>query len=276
MTAAPPAGAPQRVAAETYERYFVPAMFRPWSVLLLQAAALTRGERVLDVACGTGVVARAAAPLVGADGHVAAVDVNPAMLAVAQELPPATGAAIGWHEASALQLPFADASFDAALCQHGLPFFPHRPAALAEMRRVLAPGGRAVVMVLQGLALHPLFAALMESVARRLSLPPAAVDVPFALGDEVALRALFVAAGFATTAVHAVTSTMHFGDPEQFVGMTVMSSAAAIPAFAALQAAERVGLVTAVREDVGAVLARYRQADTLDLPMFALIAVASR
>ncbi|WP_202635762.1 class I SAM-dependent methyltransferase [Rugosibacter aromaticivorans] len=161
--------------AETYEHYFVPAMFLPWTALLLRHAAPQSRERVLDVACGTGIVTRQVAPLVGADGQVVALDMNPAMLAVARALPVPPGAAIQWQEGNAMALLFPDGVFDIVLCQHGLQFFPDRAGAVREMRRVLAPGGQAVVIVLQALARHPVFAALMESVAHHLSLPVSAV-----------------------------------------------------------------------------------------------------
>src|SRR4051794_35688658 len=121
--------------AEMYERYFVPAMFRPWARVLLEHAVPQAGERVLDVACGTGVVAREAAPLVGPLGQVVGVDMSSAMLAVASSLPVPAGAPISWQEGSALALPCEDGAFDIVLCQHGLPFFPQRAPAAREMRR---------------------------------------------------------------------------------------------------------------------------------------------
>ncbi len=114
--------------AQAYESYFVPALFVPWTAVLLEHAAPRPGERVLDVACGTGVVARNAAPLVGSEGKVAALDISPAMLDVARSLPAPAGARIDWHEGSALALPFPSEAFDLVLCQQGLQFFPDRAA----------------------------------------------------------------------------------------------------------------------------------------------------
>ena len=162
-------------AAETYEKYFVPAMFVPWADILLRHASPQPGERVLDVACGTGIVARLAAPLVGSKGQAVAVDVNPAMLAVARAHPAPSDATIHWQEGNAVALPFPDGAFDMVLCQHGLQFIPDRASAVREMRRVLAPGGRALVIVLQALARHPVFETLVESASRHLSLPISAV-----------------------------------------------------------------------------------------------------
>lgn len=131
-------------AAENYERYFVPTIGAPFATALLNAAALQVGERVLDIACGTGVVTRLAAEQVGQQGAVAGLDVNPAMLAVARSVP-SSGAAIEWHEANAESLPLPDGSFDVVVSSLGLQFVTDKTSALREMRRVLAPEGRLAI-----------------------------------------------------------------------------------------------------------------------------------
>ena len=262
--------------ADTYEHYFVPAMFLPWSTILLSHAALQARERVLDVACGTGIVARQAAPLVGTGGRVAALDMNPAMLAVARSIPVTPGTTIRWQEGNAMALPFPEGAFDVVLCQHGLQFFPDRAGAVREMRRVLAPGGRALVIVLQALARHPVFEALMESVARHLSLPVSAVMTPFALCDADELRSLFTAAGFEEVDILPVSTTVRFPDPERFVPLAVTSSAAAVPAFTELESPARAALLEIVRGEIEPTIHRYRTPDSVTFPMFAHIAVATR
>ena len=127
---------------EAYERHLVPAIFAPWATVLLELARLQPGERVLDAACGTGVVARAATSRVGAAGTVTGVDLNPGMLDVARAVSGEAGQAIAWREGDLAALPFADGAFDVVLCQQGLQFFPDCLAALQEMRRVLVPGGQ--------------------------------------------------------------------------------------------------------------------------------------
>src|SRR5512134_1236449 len=106
-------------AAEPYERYLVPTLFTPWATDLVTLAALKPGERVLDVACGTGAVTRLAAQRVGPTGTVTGLDFTPGMLAVARALPPPPGAPIAWHEGTASAMPLADAAFDVVLCQQG-------------------------------------------------------------------------------------------------------------------------------------------------------------
>jgi len=268
--------APSMNPAQTYEDYYVPAMFRPWAGILLRHAVPQPGERLLDVACGTGIVARESAPLVGPDGQVTALDMNPAMLAVARALPAPTGAAIRWQEGNAMALPFADGAFDLVLCQHGLPFFPDRAAAVREMHRVLSPGGRALAIVLQALDRHPVFDVLMKSVAAHLSLPLSAVMTPFALSDAGPLRDLFRSAGFESVAIEPETTMVRFAEPERFVPLAVISSAAAVPAFAQLDGPERASLLEAVRVDVDATVRSYREADAIAFPMFAHVVIAMK
>lgn len=134
-------------AAQRYECVVARHIFRPWATLLADAARLRHGERVLDLACGTGLVARVAAQRVGPDGRVTGVDLNPGMIAVARSLAAPEGARIEWLEGDALAIPLADASVDAVLCQQGLQFFPDQGLAFREMRRVLKRGGRLAVSV---------------------------------------------------------------------------------------------------------------------------------
>ena len=127
---------------ENYERYVVPSIFAPWAHDLIAAAALRPGERVLDIACGTGIVARTAARTLGSGASVVGLDLSAPMLAAARSAAKAEGVSVEWREGSAVKLPLADATFDVAFCQQGLQFFPDRPAALSEMYRVLAPTRR--------------------------------------------------------------------------------------------------------------------------------------
>ena len=168
-------------APENYEKYFVPIIGRPLAADLVDVAAPRPGERALDVACGTGVVARIAAERVGTAGTIAAIDINPGMLAVARATTPAT-VAVDWQQASAERLPFPDESFDVALCSLGLPFFPERAAALREMRRVLVPGGR-IAFNVPGPAPR-VFTVLEEALARHAGDEAAAfVRLVFSLHD---------------------------------------------------------------------------------------------
>jgi ubiquinone/menaquinone biosynthesis C-methylase UbiE len=131
----------------SYERFLVPALFGPLAERLVRLAAPGPGEPVLDVACGTGIVARRAAASVGPDGAVAGVDLNAGMLEVAGEAAADVRPPIDWRAVDAADLPFADGAFDIVFCQQGLQFFPDRTAALREMRRVLVPSGRLALAI---------------------------------------------------------------------------------------------------------------------------------
>jgi SAM-dependent methyltransferase len=198
---------------ETYERYFVPVIATPLATELIGAAALNAGERVLDVGCGTGIVARLAAREVGPEGVVEGVDVNPGMLAVAKA---ASGAAsIGWHEASAESMPFGDDTFDAALCQMSLQFVEDPPKALEEMRRVLKPKGRAVLNVPGPTA--PLFEVMAEAMGRHI-MPKASgfVRQVFSMHDVDEVGALLSAAGFDDVSVRAGVHRLKLPKPKDF------------------------------------------------------------
>lgn len=260
--------------AEVYERYFGPALFTPWARALLEYAVPQTGERVLDVACGTGIVTRHVAPMVGAAGTVVGLDISPAMLAVAHSLPAPGGAKIDWREGNALTLALPDDAFDLVLCHQGLQFFPDRAAAVREMRRVLIDGGRVVLSVWQALQHHPVFAAVYEATARRFGASISTVALPFTFGDAEALRVLLHAAGFQRIEITPRSLNANFPAPERFVELTVLGSAATIPAFAQLDTAARAALVEAVTLESEAIVQRYRDGDRLIFPMSTHIAVA--
>lgn len=259
----------QKTPAEMYEQYFVPAMFRPWADIVIRHAALMRGEHVLDIACGTGIVARLAAPLIGSEGSVSALDFNIAMLNVAQSIAPPAGATIAWREGSAMDLPYDDQSIDVIFCQHGLQFFPDQVAAMREMRRVVTSTGRVLIVVLQELQKHPVFEALMTSVARQLELPVSAVTIPFSLADENQLKRMAKDSGFSAVDILQESAVMAFPDAMQYVPHAVMSSAAAVPAFMQLQGSEKAALLDRVRQDVEPIVKTYQTGDQVIFPMHA-------
>jgi SAM-dependent methyltransferase len=185
-------------AARLYETLFVPALFGPWASIVADAARFEPGENVLDVGCGTGILARAAHARVGPRGHVAGLDPSPAMLAIAQEVAPA----ITWQRGRAEALPLADRSFDAVVCQFGLMLFADRKQALGEMLRVLVPGGRLIVAVWDLLAKNSGYSAFVDFIARHVGRQLAdPLRTPFALGDSADLSLLFANAGVVPTSI---------------------------------------------------------------------------
>jgi SAM-dependent methyltransferase len=193
-------------AARVYEAFFVPALFRQWAPRVADAADVRPGQRVLDVACGTGVLAREAARRVGA-GSVCGLDCNPGMLAVARAEEPD----IEWRRGRAEELPFADGELDAVVSQFGLMFFDDRAGALREMWRVLRPGGMLAVAVWGPLVDTPGYAAMVELLEQLFGERIAAeLRAPFCLGDPDELSALLAGAGIAGAGIVTVAGTARF------------------------------------------------------------------
>jgi ubiquinone/menaquinone biosynthesis C-methylase UbiE len=255
--------------AEVYEDFLVRWQFRPWAAALLAQAALRPGERVLDVATGTGIVAREAAPLVGMTGRVVALDVNPAMLAVGRALPAPVGAAIEWLEGDATRLPLPEAAFDAVLCQQGLQYMPDKALALAEARRVLAPGGRAVFALWRSLPANPVVAALNEAIHSRLGV--SVLAGPFGLGDPEELRGLLEGAGFSEVVVFSRELTIVFPSRAEYVRRAVASMAQLLPDLAALGDVGRAELARDLEREAD--LGAFAWGDGLAAPMAVSLAI---
>lgn len=174
-------------AAEVYETFFVPALFDQWPELVLDTAGLSPGDDVLDVGCGTGVLARAAAGRLSGSGSVTGIDINDGMLAVARK----TSALVTWRHGPAEQLPFSENSFDRAISQFALMFFADQQAGLTEMARVVKPGGTITIATWADIDRSPGYAAMADLV-RRLFGEEAenALMAPFTLGTEDRLHDL--------------------------------------------------------------------------------------
>ena len=256
--------------AQLYEDFLVPGIHARWTPQFLDYVRPGPGDRVLDVACGTGIVTRNLAPEVGASGRVVGVDLNPDMLAVARDLPAPKGAAIEWLQGDATELPAGP--FDVVTCQQGLQFFPDRLQALREMQRVLAPGGRVVLSVFKGLAHHPVFDALLQAEARYLDQPVESVATPFTLGEADTIRQLMADAGFGDIQVTSESQVVRFPSADSFMSLTLLAAAAFMPTVAEDSEAQR-DLIQAVEGEAGGVVRQYEDSDGLSFPMHAHIAV---
>lgn len=202
-------------AAELYQSFFVPAIATPVSGELLRTADLRAGERVLDVACGTGIITRAAAEQVGQTGMVTAIDLAPDMLEVAKATP-AAGAPIEWHQADAASLPLPDASYDVALCQMGLMFMADRTGAFAELHRILTPGGRVVINT-PG-RIQPLFRAMEQAIVEHIGPELGAfVSAVFSMHDPSALAGLLGDAGFTDVSAKEYAARFTLPGPAKFL-----------------------------------------------------------
>ena len=234
--------------AESYESYMVPALFAPWARRLVQSALPRTGERVLDLACGTGIVARQVAPQVGSGGTITGLDLNPSMLAVARAAAAREGLAIDWREGRAERLSLADGAFDLVLCQFALMFMADRPAALAEMHRVIRVGGRLALSVWQGIDRHPFYRELDRVIQQRLGV--AALAEIFALGDAGTLRALLTGAGFQGVEIESVSMDAHFPNPAGFLAGEIDVDTAAIPSMQHLDEEARRAITAAISGDM--------------------------
>jgi SAM-dependent methyltransferase len=200
--------------AEIYEAAFVPAIFAQWSAPLLDAAGVEPGQCVLDVACGTGILARTAADRVGPTGTVVGVDLSDGMLTVARRLRPD----IDWRRGDAADLPLADGEIDVTVCQSALMFMPDATRVLREMARVTRVGGAVGVQVYASLDAQPAYGPWVDMVARHAG--PEAISLLstyWTHGDLDELRGRFDAAGLEVTAVSTIRGTARFPSIETMV-----------------------------------------------------------
>lgn len=255
--------------ARAYERYLVPAFFTGCAEQLLELAEVKPGGRVLDVATGTGIVARLAAARVGAEGKVTGTDVDEGMLAAASAAGPVE---VEWRQADIASLPFPDGSFDLVTCQQGLQFVTDRTAALDEMRRVLAPEGRVAIAVWRGIELNPAFVAVVDVLDRYVGTAAGMVlREPFAGPDRADLHRLLTAAGFRSVRVRIGIVDVRFPSAREFLRREVVSTTLAGPVS---------GLDEARHQEMTAELERtlapYTDDDGIAFPFQTWLAVAAR
>lgn len=213
-------------AAELYEQRLVPAMFEPFARDLIHSCNIRGSDRILDVACGTGIVSRLAIDYVDVSlGKVVGLDINAAMLNVARHC--SHGKDIDWKEGSATSLPFPNEFFDLVVCQQGLQFFPDRFKALREINRVLVGEGetdkhsgygRLALSVWTAIKDSPGFSMLERLLQEIISHKAAAImQIPHSLSDISELTSLIRAAGFGEILSKEVTKTISFPSIEEFV-----------------------------------------------------------
>jgi ubiquinone/menaquinone biosynthesis C-methylase UbiE len=251
--------------AEVYESRFVPAIFAQWATPLLDAAGVGRGDDVLDVACGTGILARTAADRAAPAGRVVGLDLNEGMLAVAQRLRPD----LEWQRGDAADLPFADSTFDAVLCQSALMFFPDPSRALAEMSRVCRPDGTVGVQVYAGLDAQPAYRPWVEMVARLVgSEALSLLGTYWVHGHVDALTRLFAASDLEIVHVTTRAGTAHWSSVDEMVDVEI----------AATPLAERISdaLRQRILEESRVLLAAYATESGAEVPLVGHLVVARR
>lgn len=237
-------------AMSVYDEIMVPRLFTPWAELLLDELQPQSGATVLDVACGPGTVTRLAARRVGSAGRVTGCDLSPAMLELARaKVSESASAPIDYVQCSADEIAIPRGSVDLVTCQQGVQFFPDRPAALAEMRRVLGTGGRVGLAVWCGIEDCPPFAALETAVRRVLGSESADTyrSGPWGYGDPTAFTRLVQDGGFTNVRLNRYELPVVFeGGPSQL--LLTLHAASVGPALAALDGAELAELLAAVED----------------------------
>jgi SAM-dependent methyltransferase len=271
MTNSPGSAEIDTSAAEAYDAVLVPEVFRPWAELMVQKARVQEGTRTLDVACGTGIVARCAARLCGPRGRTSGIDIDPAMIEVAGAAALREDLEIDYRCGSAGELPFEADSFDAALCLQGLQYFPDKEQALAELRRVMRRDASLVVVVwtdMEACAGNWAMIAALES----LSLDAHNMRKPFALADAATLRALAEQAGFGDVTVEVAHRTVRFASAKAFVESIAQGAPSSRLALAQVPPPQWQGFLA----DVEARLAAWTRDGRLEFPMASNVLMARR
>lgn len=242
------------VDADTYDRYLVPAIFEPWSRELIKRALVWKGDRVLDVACGTGIVA---CRIASSGATVAGLDPAADKLAQAKLRAADEGVGVTWIEGTALALPVRQPAFDLVTCQQGLQFTGDPALAAREMRRVIAPGGRVAIATWCAIE-HQGPYAILDDIAFRHTGKRFAE--PFSLGDAAALTALLTGAKFFAVNVETVTRQVRVPEPARFASVL-------------LQAMAGEPVPDAVIVEGTAAIAQFVDGDQLVFPMRSLLAI---
>jgi len=259
-------------ASEAYEQYLVPPLFEPWADRLLEKCEIHDGDRLLDVGCGTGIVARRGAPHVGEQGAVVGIDRNQEMLAVAAETAGDSHPAIEWQQGEATDLPFPDGSFDVVCCQQALQFFDNPGTALREMHQVCTPGGRVAVSIWRPIDVQPAYVALADALETHVSEAAGTMmRSPFPPWDGAHLRTLAQDAGFDDLTVTIEIGSVRYPSLEAFLRREAASSPLA-ESLAAVERERREELLRALED----ALDTYVDDDGIVSPIESYVVVADR
>jgi ubiquinone/menaquinone biosynthesis C-methylase UbiE len=253
---------------EMYERWLVGPLFRPWAEAIFDEVELSPNHRILDIACGTGIVARVASKRVGNSGSVVGIDISKDMLAVARTVAPD----IDWREGNASALPLHEGEqFDVVTCQQGLQFFPDKTAAAREMRRALTQGGRLAVATWRSDDEIPFFRDLRLTAEQHLG---PVFDQRYAYGEAGRLESLFRDAGFAEVRCKTMSRTIRFEAKEPFLRLNATALVGMSSAGKAMDDEGRKHLVEAIVNDSGAVMRAYGDGPGLAFELSTNIATA--
>jgi ubiquinone/menaquinone biosynthesis C-methylase UbiE len=259
-------------SAEAYERYLVPALMAAGAARLVELASPLPGNRVLDVGCGTGIVARSAAPRVGASGRVVGIDLNEGMLRVARRTAADLVPPVEWRQGDAISLPFPDGSFDVVASQQMLQFVPDPARAAREMRRVLATSGRLALSVCRPIEHAVGYVPLAQGLRRHAG--AAAEEImrsPFPAWSIEDFRRIVAAAGFASVTIRIEVASIRYPSAAEFVRREAACSPLAGP-IGALPAPSRAALI----DELARELAPHTDDLGLALPLEVYVALAEK
>jgi ubiquinone/menaquinone biosynthesis C-methylase UbiE len=247
-------------APQLYERETVSTLGRPLAELMFAHVALQVGDRILDAACGTGIVTRVAAQRFRHLAHIVGLDLNPGMLDVARSHTPTTGVPVEWQQGDLSALPFPEGRFEAVLCQQGLQFVPDPGVALREMRRVLVPGGCLAFSVFSEVPVY--YAVLADALARHVSAAAATSCLSrYTLQEATTLRTLMDAAGFRVITIRVLEVKRRMP-----VSVASIVGAMARAPYAREVAVAEEASRQAIGQEVSAVLQAYRDGDEAVIP----------
>jgi len=253
---------------EIYERVLVGPLFRPFAQEIIARLEATPSDSLIDIACGTGVVARLARETLGPGPRIVGVDVAPAMLAVARSV----GPTIDWREGTAASLPVNDRErFSLLTCHQGLQFFPDKPAAVGEMRRVLAPGGRVAIATWRSLQEIPVALELNDVAEQHVG---TIVDSRHSFGNADLLKALLVDGGFREVSVETFSHDVTFADGALFARLNAMAVVGMSEKGKGLNEAARAQVAGQIAVDSQAVIDRYTKNGACVFPLSTNIALA--
>ena len=247
-------------AAEIYETQKIPFVFGPLAEATIKAIELPEDGHILDVACGTGIVPRTLAKHLTGKGQIVGTDLNPAMVTVAQRLMPECKHQVKWYSCDVVDLPFEDEEFDLVFCQQGLQFFPDKAGAVAEIYRVIKPGG--IFAPACWCKISPLFQAVSDSLKKRVSDKSAfQALVPFSFREREVISSLLTAAGFKMIKTTSLQLQRPLQPPREAIRREILAS----PYEQELMDKGE-ETIEGVINDVELALAPYRQGENLLVP----------